>query len=96
MGSYVFGSVIMICSLLIATATLFLRYHYAVDCLFGFIIAGVSFAIGCFTYENLTDNEAQLTESKQATLKATIRNTSASSNDEEKHLISNSDDNTEV
>ena len=89
MGSYAFGSVILICSLLIATATLFLRYHYAVDCLFGFIIAGVSFAIGCFTYEKITDSDdEQLHESKQAK-SSSLQHTSTSTTEEEKYLFSN-------
>jgi membrane-associated phospholipid phosphatase len=88
MGSYVFGSVVLICSLLIATATLFLRYHYAVDCLFGFVVAGVAFTIGCFTHEKLIEKED---ESKQA--KATLHNTSSTSTttDEEKYLFANDD-----
>jgi hypothetical protein len=47
----------------------------------------VSFAIGCFTYEKLSDSEEQLPESKQA--KSSLQHTSTSTTEEEKYLFSN-------
>ena len=58
------GTIVLICTILMWWATLFLRYHYFIDIVFSILIAMGTYCIGRFFGKNDDDNDNLVEEEK--------------------------------